>query len=315
MAEPTKQGGEARPGTPGAEDDANVRIDIPADQVHPALANSPHPNQQQTYTVTVNGRQEQWSLDKVLAEAQQGAAGREKFQEAANIRKEAAKALALQEDMEAAFEGDADAFRRLGASMGVPGDKVEELIESAFGDGDDDDDDDEDVIDSYYQESSRTGKSSNPNSPVDYSRLSPDIQRVLREAETARINKIVDSALDKDEVVSYNMSRYTPEGRAAIRRFVDDKIRGRLNQFNGDFGDGTRILAEVLPEIREHLQALDIPSQRTRTGLGHAPGGGDTEVYPKKLPDHVPSSEGDAYEQNILETLAYYQSQAERGQQ
>jgi hypothetical protein len=283
--------------------------------VHPALANSPHPDDTKTYTVTVNGRQEQWGLDKIIAEAQTGAAGREKFQEAASLRKEASRALALQEDLEAVFEGDIDAFRRIGAAMGVPGDKVEEEASKLFADGDDDSDDDEDVIDSYLNDSSKGGRASNPNQPVDYSRLSPDIQRVLREAEMTRIEKIVNSALDKDEVVSYNMEKHTPEGRAAIRRYVDEKIRGRLDQFGGDFGDGARILAEVLPEVRDHLQALDTPGQRTHTGLGHAPGGGDTEVYPKKLPDHVPSTDGDAFEQNVLETMAYFQAQAERGKQ
>lgn len=319
MPEPTNQGGEGRPGTPGAEDDAGT-IQIPSDQVHPALANAPHPGMTQVHPVKINGRDEQWTTQQLIDRAQKESAAEEKFQDAAKQTKENAKAIAVHEDMELVFKGGEeglDAFRRIGAQYGVPGDQVEVIAQRTFGDPDDDDDD-EDVVDSYNKEASRTGKGdqgtrSHGKDPVDYSQLSPDLQRVLRETESARMDKIVDGALDKDEMIAYNMEAHTPEGRVAIRRYVDEKIAGRLGSFGGDFGDGTRILAEVLPEIREHLQALGIPAQRTHTSLGAAPGGGDTEIYPKKIPDHVPSSEGDAFEQNVLETMAYHQSQAERG--
>lgn len=318
---PTNDGGRpAERVTPTAADDAGL-INIPTDQVHPVLRNSPHPNQAQTFQVTVNGRQEDWTLDKLIAEAQQATAGRERFQEASQIRKEAAKALAIQEDMELVFkEGDLDAFRRIGAAYGIPGDEVEAIAQRTFAqdDEDNDDDDDDNVVQSYLKEevAAKAAKTrSRQDGPVDYSRLSPDVQRVLREAEKTRIDGIVKNALDKDEIIAYNMDAQTPKGRRAIRDYVDEKIRGRLDSFNGDFGDGSRILADVLPEVRAHLQALGTPGKRTHAGLGHAPGGGDTEVYPTKLPDHVPSTEGDAFEQNILETMAYHQAQAERGKQ
>lgn len=124
MPEPTNSGGSVNPA-----DESGV-IQIPQDQVHPSLANAPHPNQTATYPVTINGRQEQWTMDKLVAEAQTGAAGREAFQDAAAQRKENAKALAIQEDLEQVFQGgdDAiDAFRRLGAQYGVPGDEVEAI--------------------------------------------------------------------------------------------------------------------------------------------------------------------------------------------
>jgi hypothetical protein len=297
-------------------------VNIPQDQVHPALANAPHPNQTQTYPVQINGRVEHWTLEKLTTEAQTGAAGREAFQDAAAQRKENAKALAIQEDMELVFkDGDLDAFRRIGAAYGIPGDEVEKIAANSFArpdDGDEDDEDDEDAVQSYLKDKAAADAAktrSRRDGPVDYSRLSPDVQRVLRESEKTRIDGIVKNALDKDEIIAYNMDAQTPEGRVAIRDYVDEKIRGRLDSFNGDFGDGSRILADVLPEVRAHLQALGTPGKRTHAGLGHAPGGGDTEVYPTKLPDHVPSTEGDAFEQNILETMAYHQAQAERGKQ
>lgn len=314
MPNPTNPADGLPPSTNPADESGTVQI--PQDSVPPSLANAPHPAQTQTYQVVVNGKKEDWTLDKLVAEAQISAAGREKFQEAAEVRKEASKALAIQEDLEMVFkDGDIDAFRRLGAQYGVPGDEVEEIAARTFGTQEGEDDDDEDVVNSYLKEeaASTARTRSRSEEPVDYSKLSPDVQRVLREAEKTRIDGIVKSALDKDETIAYNMEAQTPEGRRAIRDYVDEKIRGRLDSFNGDFGDGSRILAEVLPEIKSHLQALGTPGKRTHTGLGQAPGGGDTEVYPTKLPDHVPSTEGDAFEQNVLETMAFHQAQAERG--
>ena len=311
MPEPTNQGGEGRP----QHQSEDLTVNIPANAVPGAIANAPHPSQTQTYPVVVNGRQENWTLEKLTAEAQTGAAGREAFQSAADQRKENARAIANDEDLKMVFEnGDVDAFRRLGAQYGVPGDQVEEIARRTFN-TDEDEDDDEDVVETYRQEKTgrQTQARSRPDQPVGYGNLSPDVQRVLRESEKARIDVIVKSALDKDEIIAYNMDAQTPEGRGAIRQYVDEKIRGRLDSYAGDFGDGSRILADVLPEIRTHLQALGTPGKRTHTGLGHAPGGGDTEVYPTKLPDHVPSTEGDAFEQNVLETMAFHQNQAERG--
>jgi len=296
------------------EEDAGL-INIPVGSVPGALSDAPHPDQTKMYDVVVNGKQESWPLDKLIAEAQTSAAGRQKFEEAAEIRKDASKAIAIQEDMDAVFkEGDLDAFRRVGAAYGIPGDEVEKIAQNAFGE-----EKDEDVVNEYFKESAeneqKTATRSREGAPVDYSRLSPDIQRVLRESENIRINGIVQKALDKDEKIAYNMEQQSSEGRTAIRQYVDEKISGRLASFGGDFGDGTRILAEVIPEIRDHLQALGIPGNRTNTGLGPAPGGGDTEVHPRSMPDHVASTEGDDFEQNILETMQFNQIQVERGKQ
>lgn len=304
-------------GSPNPNDPNSGIIDIPSSGVHPSLAGAPHPAQSQSYEVTVNGQKEQWGLDRLIAEAQQGAAGRAKFQEASEMRKQNAASIAIHEDLHEFIQSeDEDAFRRLGARMGVPASTVEDTLER-FRPRDDDDDDD--PVESYRDQvrASRGKAPVKTNDPIGYGQFTPDVQLVLREAERTRIEGIVGGALDKDEDIRYNMEAHSPEGRAAIRRFVDEKIRGRLDSdvYRGQFGDGTRILSEVIPEIRDHLKALGTPGKRTTTGLGQAPGGGDTEVYPSRLPDYVPSSEGDSYEQNILDTLRYHQSQAERGRQ
>ncbi len=311
--EPTPTGGSVQPDPNGVP-----TINIPQDAVPTLLQNAPHPDQTRTYPVVVNGRAEQWTLEKLTTEAQTGAAGREAFQTAADQRKENARAIAVEEDLAQVFkDGDADAFRRLGATYGMDGTKVEELLKGGI-ESEEGEEEDEQVVATYLKEQAdaiRSRKTDDVEVPINYSRFTPDVQRLLREGEKARIDKIVKIALDKDETIAYNMEAHTKEGRAAIREYVDEKIRGRLDSHAGDFGDGTRILAEVLPEIRTHLQALGIPGERTQTGLGHAPGGGDIEIHPTKLPEHVPSTEGDAFDQNVLETLAFHQSQIERGKQ
>lgn len=303
-----------RPATPIAEDDAGV-INIPNDQVHPALASSPHPDQTRTYPVVVNGKQENWTLEKLTAEAQTGAAGREKFQEAAAMRKETASDAALREDLKMAFEeGDVDAFRRFGAAMGVDGREIEKIADKAFKDTED-----EDVVDSYFKESDQAGKDQSRSrtspGPVDYSQLAPDLQRLMKAGEGERIKNIVDSALDSNEVIAYNMKARDPAGRAAVRQLVDERIQRRLTDHGGDFGDGTRILAEVIPEVQETLEALGIPSsQRTKMGLGLSPGGSSSAgVHQAKLPDHVSSSEGESWEQHILETMDFHHGKSEEG--
>ena len=314
--EPTVQGGSGQPDPNGVP-----TINIPTEAVPTLLQNAPHPDQTATYPVVVNGRAENWTMEKLVQEAQTGAAGREAFQQAADQRKENARAIANDEDLGQVFKtGDIDAFRRIAAQHGVPGDRAEEIFQQTWGPKNEGEGekDDERVVADYLKEQAdqiRSRQVSAPAGPVDYSGLAPDVQRILREAEKTRIDNIVQIALDKDEKIAYNMAEHTPEGRAAIRTYVDEKIRSRLDSFAGDFGDGTQILAEVLPEIRTHLQALGIPGNRTNLGLGHAPGGGDTEVHPTKLPEHVPSTEGDAFDQNVLETLAFHQSQIERGKQ
>jgi len=295
------------------EHDAGL-VNIPATEQTPAQFNTPNPNMSQVHDIKVNNETRQVTTAQLIEMAQKGQAAEQRFQEAASLRKENAEAITLREDLKSVFDdGDADAFRRLGASMGVPLDQVEEITQRTFGE---DNDDDGDVVESYERElESRNPSASHPAAPsvIDYSHLSPDVQRALREVETRRIEKIVNTALDSDEVVRYNMDRYDDKGQNAIRQFVDEKIRGRLDAHGGDFGDGTRILAEILPEIRDHLQALGTPNARNSMSLGNAPGGSNADVYPTKKPDHVSSQSGDAFEQNILETMMFHQRNAESG--
>jgi hypothetical protein len=277
-------------------------INIPIGSVPTELLEAKHPNQTALHTLKRGDETIQVTTEELVKRAQKNWNADVTTQQAAEMRKEAAAALAIQEDLEAAKEGDADAFRRIGLTMGLPADVVEAITQKTFAD-----DEDENILDSYLNESTNSGRRAGP---VDISQLSPDIQRALYIVEKQRMNEIVNSALDKDTDIAYNMKEQSPAGQAAIRKFVADKIQGRLNnQYGGDFGDGTRILSEILPEVREHLKALGTPGQRTHTGLGSSPSASAGGVYPTKMPDHIPSTAGEDFDQHILDLLRYHQGQ------
>jgi hypothetical protein len=248
----------------------------------------------------------QVNTEKLIEMAQKGWNSDVVTQQARETTKAAEKAMALQEDLEAIIKsGDVDAFRRMGASMGISGTEVEEAAKNIWGDGLDEDEEEE-------ARPVTRGKVPPQNAQVDFKSLPPDVQRILLRAEKQRIDEIIDAALDNDSNGSYNLEQYDEKGRKAIRSLVEEKVRGRLAATNGDFGDGSQILRDVLPEVKTLLEALGSPRRQTPAlGMGLAPGGGDLEVYPKKQPDHIPSSDG-SFDQHILETLAFNQAQSER---
>ncbi len=307
MAEATNQGGSTEQirRTDGS-------LEVPINAVPDAIRNSPTRNQTQLHTLKRGDETVEVTTEKLIEMAQKGWNADVTTQHAREAEKAAARALTIQEDLEAVIKsGDVDAFRRMGAAMGIPGNEVETAAASIWGDGSEDEEDEE--------EAPTPQKRQVPQQPqkVDFSQFPPDVQRLLLRAEKARIDEIVQSALDSSEKVSYNMEQYENEKErkaalSAIRALVEDKVRGRLNASNGDFGDGSHILKEVLPEVESLLEALGSPRRRTPSlGMGLAPGGGDIEVYPKKQPNHVPSSDGN-FEQHILEQLAFNQGQVER---
>ena len=299
----TTQGGS--PQTGRREDGT---IDVPINAVPDAIRNSPHPQQTQLHTLKRGDETIQVTTEQLIEKAQKGWNADVLTQQARESTKAAEKALALQEDLEQIIKsGDVDAFRRMGASMGVPGDEVEQAARNIWGDGSDEDD-----AETEDEPQPKRGKAAPQPAQVNFGALPADVQRLLLRAEKQRIDEIIDAALDSEEKVRYNMEQYDEKGRKAIRSLVEEKVRGRLAATNGDFGDGSHILRDVLPEVKTLLEALGSPRRSTPAlGLGMSPGGDSLEVYPKKQPDHVPSSDG-SFDQHILETLAFNQSQVDR---
>lgn len=319
MPDPTPQqqvAGLPRPVAPVPDDGGAGLINIPHESVVPVMREAPHPSANQVHNLMVNGRQVQMTTEQLYANVQKDLAGDEKLRTAAEQEKAAQTALAAEADLTALFkDGDPDAFRRLGAKYGVSGNEVEDIIDQYWADPEEEGTEgsrEGDPVEARNEEVAAEKQPSRPRQ-VGYDELSPDLQRALKIVEKSRIDEITKQALDKDEVVRYNMTNYTDVQRSVVQKLVAEKIKGRLDQSDGDFGDGSQILKEIVPEIREIIEAIGGP-QRTHgaLNLGPSPGGGDNDVYPSKLPDHVSSSDG-GFEQNVLETMAFHQANAERG--
>ena len=308
--------------------DPNPVQNIPASAVPPQLANAPHPYQNQTTEIIVDGQKQVVTHDQLVTLAQKGVASDNRFQEASSKSKEADAAINFKADMDLLAEtGDISAFRRAGAAMGLSGDEVEEAARVVYESNEEPSPGSEgfDENSLYTNNGPPPGQATGVGQQIaaltamvqklqgqasgkqtGFGDLSEDLQTVIGDAEQIRVDKIIQNVLDSDDVLSYYMGSYDKKGQSAIRSMIDDKVRGRLDASDGKFGDGTRIMREIVPEVREHLEALGTPNRSTpQMGLGPAPGGqSGADIYPRKQPDHIPSTEA-GFEEHIGETLAH----------
>ncbi len=324
---------------PQDQSDNTPVVNIPASAVPPQLANAPHPYETQLTEIIVDGEKQTVSHAKLVELAQKGVSSASRFQEASAKNKEAESAIALKADLEILAEtGDISAFRRAGASMGLTGDEVEEAARIVYesmgenpdspsspGEGQFNNDSPYDGQASRGQEGSIAQRiaaleaalskttATLENKRTNFGDLDESLQVVVTDVEQARVNKIIQKALDSDEIMSYHMKTHDTNGQRAIRDMIDEKVRGRLDASDGRFGNGIQILREVIPEVKTTLEALGTLNRTTpQMGLGPAPGGQGAEIYPTKQPDHV-SSTDPGFEEHVGETLAHNMFKAQQG--
>lgn len=307
-------------------------VNIPPNAVPPQMANAPHPYEQQMTPIVVDGVTQMVDHNKLVELAQKGVSSNSRFQEAAAKSKEAESAIALKADMELLAEtGDVNAFRRAGALMGLSGDEIEEAARIVYEQdgGDSASPDENDEYDRTPQASGnlnlaqrlaqieaelvKTKAQLSGRQATKFGDLDETLQTVIVDVEQTRVDKIIQKVLDSDQVLGYYMDSYDTKGQAAIRGMIDEKIRGRLDASDGKFGDGAQILREVIPEVRETLEALGTSNRTTpQMGFGPAPGGQGADIYPTKMPDHVPSTEA-GFEEHIAQVLQHNQFKAQQG--
>ena len=321
---------------PQDHDDGTPVVNIPSSAVPPQIMNAPHPSQTQLVRLVTDGREEFVTQDELVRRAQKGSSADSKFQAAAAQSKEADDAIRLKADLELLAEtGDVSAFRRAGAAMGLSGDEVEEAARIVYEQMDTtpaspgQDNFDENTL---YESQTPQGGQMNVNQRMamleaelmktkamlttgktGYGDLDESLQTVVVDVEQRRVERIIQNALDSDEVLAYYMKGYDAKGQQAIRDMIDEKVRGRLDASDGSFGDGTRILREVVPEVKKTLEAIGTPNRMTpQMGFGPSPGGQGANIYPTKEPDHVSSSEA-GFEEHIAEMLQHNMFKAGEG--
>lgn len=319
-------------------DDNTPVVNIPPGAVPPQIMAAPHPEDTRLTELVTDGRKEIVTQSELIRRAQKGGSADNRYQEAAAKSKETEAAIAFKADMDLLAEtGDVGAFRRAGASMGLTGDEVEEAARIVYESMDDDKEaspgKDQFNENDLYEPKQAPGEQGSMvqrmafleaelaktkalltgTGRTGFSDLDPALQTVVVDVEQRRVNKIIQNALDSDEVIAYYMKSYDEKGQQAIRDMLDEKVRGRLDASDGSFGDGTRIMREVIPEVKATLEALGTPNRLTpQMGFGPSPGGQGANIYPTKRPDHVSSTEA-GFEEHIAEMLQHNMFKATQG--
>lgn len=320
------------------EEEGSPVVNIQQDAVPPQILKAPHPDDSRLTELIVDGQKLVVTQEELVRRAQKGSSADSRFQEAAAKSKETESAIAFKEDMRLLAEtGDISAFRRCGAEMGLTGDEVEEAARIVYENADSGNpaSPGQDQFDenSLYEprtvqggqvtigqrmafleaELAKTKAALAGTGRTGFADLDPALQTVVVDVEQRRVDGIIKNALDSDQVIAYYMNGYDDKGRQAIRNMIDEKVRGRLDASDGSFGDGTRILREVVPEVREALEALGTPNRLTpQMGFGPSPAGQGANIYPTKEPDYVASTEA-GWEEHIAATIQHNQFKASQG--
>lgn len=297
-------------GQTGQEGEATLTVNTPNQSTTDVITGTQRP---ETYTLTVNGKEQVLDRDGLVKAAQRGMAADERFQEAAELAKASQRAIAFQADLEAAYrENDEDAFRRVSASLGAPQEEIEQIVAtSPHFQGGDPEDPEEDVVEGYLQQD----RNVEPD-PVGYGDLAPELQNALARTEGAYIEKAVTDALDLDEEMRYNMKDLSDEGKGVVRDMVKREVQGRLRtrQERGetaDFGDGTEYFKEAVPAVKRVLAALTPKRTHGAMSMGRSPDGGG-DVHPRKKPEYVSTLDGEAdWTQNVMEEMMWHQQNME----
>jgi hypothetical protein len=304
------------------------------------MATAPHPYEQQLTKIVVDGNEQMVDHAKLVELAQKGVSSGSRFQEAAAKSKEAEEAIKFKADMDLLGEtGDVSAFRRAGSAMGLSDEEIEDAARMVYEQtGEPPSSPSEPVLDenTTYQQQQQVQqggkvtvgqklamleaelmktKAQLDNRTTGFGDLSKGLQTAIVDVEQARVDKIIQKALDLDQVTAYYYNSYGEKGQKAIRSMIDEKVRGRLDASDGEFGDGAQILREVIPEVRTTLEALGTPNRTTpQVGLGPAPGSQGADIYPTKMPDHVSSTEA-GFEEHVAQVLQHNQFAANQGGQ
>jgi hypothetical protein len=296
---------------PGGEEDEGF-IQVPPEDTPGDEKGSGEEN---LIPLVVDGTEQRVTLEKAKELAQKGVAAEKRFQEAAQMRKEAERGVRVTELLKKVTEEhDLDSFRELCKESGLNEEQTEQAIavgwqeEGEEVDTGPEPDDTKGVLAELKKsiEASQRRK-------LKYDDLDTDLKRAFEDMESGRISKIVQNSLDKHPKIGYYMRTLDDKGQKAIRDMIHDGIQGRLDEVGGDFGDGSQVLPQVLSKVSERLEALGSPERTTPpTGLGPSPGVGTSGSLPEKAPEHVSSSEA-GFEQHILEMIVHNARKAESG--
>lgn len=254
----------------------------------------------------VYGETKDVPIEELIKLAQKGMAADARFQEVAGKEKRLAELEAQDSDFKLMQDGDLDAFRRLGAAAGIPGDYVEEAARAVFenyGDTEEYEEEEEEVdpVTEWRQQRQR----GEPRT-VGYGDLDPEMRELTYGLVKERTANMIQAGLDNDKVIGYYMKNAKPEHVKAVRDMADELLKGRLALTKGDFTKMGELVPEMVNRLRPLVESFSATRQTNPIGLGGAPGDGIGNAPPTKQPDHVPSFAGiNAMGTHLNECIAY----------
>jgi hypothetical protein len=273
------------------------------------------------YVLRVDGKEEVLTEQELLRHAQLGRGAYRKFEEAANLRKEADGSLSgLREALLKADTGDPGAYAKvlefMGLEEGVRGSKVkayQQMWEASRGGSQEEEEEEEPV---------RPGRTvSEKKAKLGLEDLPPEIQRLASLMSDDKVmgllNRLNEETREKDRNKVYDetwedvasddvLGRLVAKGGPRAEKLKDLSkvlIRGRIR--DGETYNPTTRQA-VVKELRRLAEEFGggAGTPTPIPGLGFGPGLSHVETQATKKPDRIPMGQS-GWEDNLVRRLAH----------
>lgn len=276
-------------------------------------------NKPTSWTLKIDGEEKEFTLDELKDAASKSAGADVKFQNAAQMKKDAEKGIEIGKAFEKINSGDFNAtdVRTLAELTGQDPDEAVAAYtaeqKKAGGGGDDNKDKDKD-------------KGKQTSTKVSFQDLPDDIQALLTEAkevlpaakerqiEQAReeVEKIVKEEVAKDELLGKIVIEAPEKLQAGIKEVIGSQVHADVqrkilaSQWTKE-KFGTEMIRNSIQKIRAEIKKLGIPSKSSQqadrvsllAALGPTGIGLPAEVYSDEKVERVPSNDP-TYEDNAV---------------
>jgi len=265
----------------------------------------------ETYTITVDGTVREVTLDELRKMAELSGGAQKRFQEAAALAKENAKAMELYKIIRKGQEQPGslteEEWKRFAELSGID---PNELV---AGDEEEEDDDSTSRTSSTNTPSPKHQETSPAKLPPEVMKQLEELQALLSERKTNAVVKEIETAVDKDEILGKIIKEY-PDAE----RFVKDQVLREVQDYviAQKKSYGPEVIQEALQYVRGVMNVVGkLATKKARTaflmGAGPAEGGSLTsqQFATGKVPERVPVTDPNYEDVATQRFLAQYAKQ------